>query len=652
MRRARQLFGGVVAVTVTVAVVVGVPAALVNLVGWPLPTSLPALEDMRRAASMGITEATVIKTLAVVVWLAWSQVTIGIVAECVGLVRRRPVRAWVVLPGAQVLASRLVAGMLLVTATIGPRHAVEARPLEAVIGQVDVPAPPPVVAAPSAPSDAVPATGTASVSVRVGERGSWWQLADEHLDDGLRWREIRDLNIGRQVAPGVVITESTEQLDAGWSLLVPAEGRSVLAASETPAAAPAETGEHVVEAGEHFWEIAEDTLTDAWDRPPTDQETASYWRELIEDNRDRLAPPHDPDIIHPGEVFALPDVPADSEVGQVDEVSTGEPAIASPPESPSEPAEASPSGEPTEATSARPDVEPAAKDAGGWASALTDAETAPASPAQEEGRTPWGTPVGLTSGVAATALLGAGLASVLRRRRRAAVERHVAGLRLPTPSPEAQRTEARLAAAAPTPERLTDLAALLASIPSGIAPVLVTTTDEGMVTLLFAEDDELPTPPDPWELARDGEDGPVGWQARIGSRGMVRSIGLPLLVTLGRTGATTVLANVGAMRTLTVRGDDADVLTCLRRFALEAAVSPVSGPLEVVVDDRRLIADVPDIRLADDLQAEVDAAMEELENGVVEDDRTVRLLVSCAQAPDIPSELRTVVGAISATCWR
>src|SRR5690606_8088920 len=83
MRRAIQLLRGLAALVATVAVVVGVPAALVEFVRWPLPTSWPTLDELQRAASMGITEETVIKTLAVVVWLAWSQVAIGILAECI-----------------------------------------------------------------------------------------------------------------------------------------------------------------------------------------------------------------------------------------------------------------------------------------------------------------------------------------------------------------------------------------------------------------------------------------------------------------------------------------------------------------------------------------------------------------------------------------
>jgi hypothetical protein len=66
-----------------------------------------------------------------------------------------------------------------------------------------------------------------------------------------------------------------------------------------------------VERGDHFWGIAETTLAQAWGRPPTDAEIVGYWRTLIDVNRDRLAPPGDPDLIHPGQRFVLPAPPPD-----------------------------------------------------------------------------------------------------------------------------------------------------------------------------------------------------------------------------------------------------------------------------------------------------------------------------------------------------
>ena len=61
---------------------VGVPVLLIGLAGWPLPTGIP---DWERAATMvrqgDIPAATVIKAIAVIVWLAWVQLAWAVVWE-------------------------------------------------------------------------------------------------------------------------------------------------------------------------------------------------------------------------------------------------------------------------------------------------------------------------------------------------------------------------------------------------------------------------------------------------------------------------------------------------------------------------------------------------------------------------------------------
>ncbi|MEP4649410.1 MAG: hypothetical protein ABJ314_04460, partial [Ilumatobacter sp.] len=60
-------------------------------------------------------------------------------------------------------------------------------------------------------------------AAHVTTRGeSFWSLAQERLGDATRWTELRDLNVGREVAPGIVLSES-DGLRAGYRILVPTE---------------------------------------------------------------------------------------------------------------------------------------------------------------------------------------------------------------------------------------------------------------------------------------------------------------------------------------------------------------------------------------------------------------------------------------------
>ena len=85
------------------------------------------------------------------------------------------------------------------------------------------------------------------------------------------------------------------------------------APSGADAAEPGTTGEHEVVAGEHLWSIAAEAVGASLDREPTDAEVHAYWQVLIDDNRDRLADPDNPDLLFPGQRLVLPDAPGGSE---------------------------------------------------------------------------------------------------------------------------------------------------------------------------------------------------------------------------------------------------------------------------------------------------------------------------------------------------
>lgn len=102
--------------------------------------------------------------------------------------------------------------------------------------------------------------------------------------------------------PGGPGTVTMHQLSPTES--VPAPG----ATSPTEVTPPA-TGRSdrwTVEPGQCFWSIAESVLAEDLGRAPGDAEIAPYWRRLIEANRGELAHRENPDLIFPGQVFAVP----------------------------------------------------------------------------------------------------------------------------------------------------------------------------------------------------------------------------------------------------------------------------------------------------------------------------------------------------------
>lgn len=244
-----------------VLLIIGVPTALGFSIGWPLPHSIPALPEARTVLSAPLEWGLVLKVLAVVIWVAWAHFTVCVVTEVVVAVRARRAghdRQTIRVPVggfSQGLARRLVQASL-VTATIAGSVAATGS-----YGTILTPARPAAASQPvavvhsvsSATSSAVapdptPATAAATPSVGThaappphpeyvvqpphgGYYDSLWDIADRFLRDGQRWREIYELNEGREQPGGRALTRP-ELIRPGWRLLLPRDATG-LPASES-----------------------------------------------------------------------------------------------------------------------------------------------------------------------------------------------------------------------------------------------------------------------------------------------------------------------------------------------------------------------------------------------------------------------------------
>ena len=674
-RTLRSRAGGAVRLLAALAALATPPLLLAATVGNPLPSWPIDWTRVVESVQIGLIPSSAwVNGLAVAAWVSWTVLVTMLTIEVVAVVRNRPspggVPGWI----------RHVAQVLVAAAIALAAPGQQALAISAAAGPVAVAAAPAAITEHGSSIEAQPVAEGRMVTVAEGD--SWGGFAADMLGDALLGPQLRTANLGRHVGGAHTISETTAFVEPGWRLLIPAQ------LDHRPAALAGGTGTHVtdtddaspdrwdVERGDHFWGIAETTLTQSWGRAPADAEIVPYWRQIVEANRDALLPPGDPDVIYPGQQFVVPAPPP-----APDTASTGPPT----PRSAPAPEHDQPDAEPEPAAGAdhvgsqgplddttteasattdgwraalegrTPPADSAPETAAprGWRAAVegdaaVDGDDASASDLQGGVGPVLGVPAGLAAGVAASTILAAGVVAALRWRRRTLLAQRAPGMRLPTPLPEADAEVAKLDAAAAPEETLDDLAALLASVPLDVHPVLVRATDDGQVTLLFDERGELPDPPPPWTLADDGADGPVGWQARLGDRGPERSFGIPLLVTLGRAGTSTVLANVGAMGTLALDGSPAEVRRRLRAMSLDLATSRVSFPVEVAVAGDERLASLDRVRQIDDPAEEVELALAEV-GEVVVDDRVPRLLV-CHQGtgpPEVPDELIGMVGVVA-----
>ncbi len=328
-RRIIDMTKGVLALAAIVALLVGIPCLLLRTGGYPGVSLLDAISDPLASDSTK-SEQLLAGILGIIAWFCWLQVACALIVEVTAAARGTVASRAPLLPGIQAAAARLVTATTLIVSSLAPTAAAMAAPLAPVVAFEPVLA----VSVHRAPVESVnqPIETAAALSVTytTSGRDTFWSIAESTMGDGLRWREVRDVNIGSVMADGARITSSTEELAGGWDLQLPTDAVVPLRDDKVDGAAEVETdpaGEWIdVENGDHFWSIAEETLAEEWGRNPSEKETAAYWAEVIEANEGRLLPPGDPNLIYPEQRFQLPTPPTDPMQPAGEETPNVEPA--------------------------------------------------------------------------------------------------------------------------------------------------------------------------------------------------------------------------------------------------------------------------------------------------------------------------------------
>ena len=246
-----------------VVLVAGVPIGLAGVAGWPLPRSLPSLDAVGDAlAGPALPDAVLVKGAALVVWMAWAAVMVCVVLEAAAWLRGTATRRLPALAPVQALAARLVGSALLLLPSAGAL----ARPALAAPVQYEAvspaPAAPPVAEPSAEPPGADQAMSPATQAsvlpahkryvVRPPEgrrRDTLWGIAERHLGDPQRWRDIFELNKGRLDASGRVLVDP-HWVYPGQELLMPPDAVDVEEATASSAPPASGGGSHVVGPGD------------------------------------------------------------------------------------------------------------------------------------------------------------------------------------------------------------------------------------------------------------------------------------------------------------------------------------------------------------------------------------------------------------------
>jgi nucleoid-associated protein YgaU len=234
-----------------VALLLGVPVLLVVLAG---PPAIPTSFDLGAFTESVDTEQ-ILGILVDVVWLAWLHFAICTVVEIFAALRGGTLAPRVPLGGgSQRLARALVAALLLSTGIASQASALAAPPSAGVVASQSA-----QVAGANVHGIAGAAAGGHQQGVQVHAPGqdaeeralagrkvytvkppeghhhdSLWDIAEKHLGDGRRYKEIYQLNEGREQPDGRRL-ELARLIQPGWHLVMPEDAVGVQR-WETPAA--------------------------------------------------------------------------------------------------------------------------------------------------------------------------------------------------------------------------------------------------------------------------------------------------------------------------------------------------------------------------------------------------------------------------------
>lgn len=543
--RLRRLCAGLGLILLTL----GVPAALALSIGWPLPHSVPTVNDLQAVLSAPLEWGLALNALALVVWGAWGHFTLCVATEVVVAVRgaragARLLSFRVPFGGfSQDFARRLVQASL-VTATLAGSVTLTGAP-----GTILTPARPAAAAEPAVASQAawvlpghavspgpLPATApaTPSAAPRAAPRpapayvvqpphggyyDSLWAIAERYLGDGQRWREIYQLNEGVEQPGGRALTRP-ELIRPGWRLLLPRDATGLPEAE--PAAEPASG-----------W--VPEPLTDTDPAPLPASPSLST---------DRAA--------------TVPTVAAS-------------PATSSRPTSPPPPSQTAPES-------------PAAASAASMPASSPSEEGAPAGVIDDDPDDDRVLPTGAVSGLLAAAGLAA-LTTLRHRQRR----RRGDGRAIPRPDPALTQAEGRLRVLA-EPDDLAQVDEVLRSLTpalptAGALPdVRFALMRAGHVDLALAQ--ALPDVPAPFIAQDDGRIWRVanGGIPPLSAAEAGRALPLlPLLLTVGRDADGLVMLDLEALGSLAVEGPASEVTAVLTHLVAEAALAPWAEDVEVLV---------------------------------------------------------------------
>ncbi|HEY8740064.1 MAG TPA: LysM peptidoglycan-binding domain-containing protein, partial [Candidatus Dormibacteraeota bacterium] len=528
---------GLLATGALLAIVAGLPLALLAIGASPIPASMPSVETIWSALSSQDDGTLALGFIKVVAWAAWAFLTLSILLELISRVRgiRVPRMPGLRLPQSAARGLVSTAMLLFIAAPMSVQGAPPAAAAPATAAMVPVVISTPNLAgghnqtiststaghSASAPDVArsTPKVETPPATVKhtVLRGETLWSIASDHLGAGDRYPQIAALNTD-------VLGHRPGFLKPGWVLNLPAGDQQ------------GQRGEHTVTVhrGDTLWEIAQEELGDP-----------SRYPEIFEASQSTTQPggAHlaDPDVIDVGWTLTIP-------------AATTSTKSSGPKPEKADPVSTRPAPAPAHRTLAPVESGEANPSAGQYQNpeAATAVEDTPSAPWMLEGLTGAGT------------ILAGSMLLLLRRRRRAQFRARRPGRTIGVPEPVLAPVEKTLtasgSASAPTLELMDSLLRRLAARQTAASQNMpkvaaVELTQDGIV-LHLSQAQDLPSP---WQ----GSEDQMRWGCptgvdldEVGPHEPDQPAPYPLLVTIGASDDDDAwLLNCEDLAAITITGD-------------------------------------------------------------------------------------------------
>lgn len=233
MNRTTSAIKGLLSLALLIALLVGIPMALVAFAPLHLPHTIPTWTQVSQALTTPDNGSIIITVVAIIGWIAWASFAVATLLELPAAVSSWNPPRLRAMSLQQELAAALLAAITVGFALPGIASTAQADPVDLALTSMqatDVHAPAQTPTTTTTTTEAQPQTAPATTTTtseqdkpatHVVEPGeNLWEIAEETTGNGSEWSEIADLNRGVPQTDGQSLQDPSV-IQPGWTLTLP-----------------------------------------------------------------------------------------------------------------------------------------------------------------------------------------------------------------------------------------------------------------------------------------------------------------------------------------------------------------------------------------------------------------------------------------------